>query len=176
MKSDLVDSPDAVARPGGCGEDPDGVPSGWRRRVLTTFVVGWLAVQIVLPFVKKFELPSLRYRNNSTFSWSPYSAPTLMYELSLFVRGADGNAEPIPNVERYVAGLWSPGPVPLRAPNDSVEQVQERYARLTAHIARARGDDREYVAYIRWLKHYRPGAPTEWVFTTRKPKDDGHAQ
>jgi hypothetical protein len=131
------------------------------------FCAAWLAVQAVVPFVNKFELPSLRFRTISTFGWSMYSFPSLAYELRLSVRAEDGSEEAIPDVGRYVAGLTSPGPVTLRAPNDTAEEVQDRYAGLISAIARDRRDGRLYTASIRWVRHFRADLPDHWEFATR---------
>lgn len=153
--------PDARAD-GTPADDPYGVPRGARRVILVLFAAGWVVGQSVLALVNKFELPSLRYVNICRFAWTPYSTPSLQYEVSLYVRGPGGRRDPIPDAERYVHGLWSPGPVELRAPNHTVEEVQERYAHLLEYIADDKADGREYMAVIRWIKHYRPDLPKQW--------------
>jgi hypothetical protein len=149
------------------GLDPDAVPPGPRRFLVGAFCVAWLAVQVVVPFANQFELPSLRFRPISTFAWSMYSFPTLVYEVRLYIRAEDGSEETIPDVGRYVAGLSSPAPVPRRDPNSTAEEVQARYARLISFIARDRRDGRLYTASIRWVRHFRTDLPDHWEFTTR---------
>jgi hypothetical protein len=35
------------------------------------FIATWIAVQVAVPLLRKFELPSLRYRH-ATFSWAMF--------------------------------------------------------------------------------------------------------
>jgi hypothetical protein len=134
---------------------------------VAAFIIAWLAVQLAVPFIRKFEWPSLRYRLQSSFDWSPYSSPSLVYDVSLSMEAEDGSAEAIPDIGRYVAGLTSPDAITLRAPNYNVEWVQYRYARLMEFIARQRDDGRVYQVSIHWIKHYRPDLPDQWEFSTR---------
>ena len=154
-----------MAKPSGTVETA--IPPGKRRFLVGAFIILWLAVQIIVPFVNKFELPSFRYRNIANFGWSPFSTPSMVYELSLYAEGEDGEKEPIPNIERYVMGLRSPGPIRLTAPNYGVEHVQNRYARLVTHIAKDRQDGRIYVVSIHWIRHYPADLPDQWEFRTQ---------
>ena len=81
-----------------------------RRRLISGFIVVWLAAQIIVPFVRKFDFPRLRYRY-ATFSWAMYSKPALVYDVSLFRRGKPGQSEAIPNVRQFVQGYQSPEPM-----------------------------------------------------------------
>ena len=132
---------------------------GWRRHAATAFIVAWLSVQIVVPLVQKFEIPTFRYRW-ARFGWAMYSRLVPRYEVRLFrVRGG-GEAEPIPNIERYVRGYRSPEPMPMLALYVSEDEVHDRFSRLVSYLAREQRDGYTYVARIRWTDYPPAGAPS----------------
>jgi hypothetical protein len=149
----------------GCSLTPSAVAVGrargaarWRRAATGTFIVAWLAVQIVVPFVQKFELPSLRYRY-ARYSWAMFSRLGPRYEVSVFrVRGT-GEPEPIPDIDRVVRGYRSPDPMSMIATYWSEDEVHDRFSRLVAHLARERRDGYTYVASIRWIRYHADGVP-----------------
>jgi hypothetical protein len=128
----------------------------WRRYATAAFIMAWLAIQIVVPFVQKFELPSLRYRY-ARYSWAMYSQLGPRYEVSLFRTRGAGDHEPIPDIGRYVYRYRSPDPMPMIAAYQSADEVLDRFTRLVGAIARERRDGYTYVASIRWTSN-RPGA------------------
>jgi hypothetical protein len=117
----------------------------------------WLAVQIAVPFVQKFDLegPGLSYRY-ARYSWAMYSRLVPRYEVSLFRTRGAGDREPIPDIGRYVRGYRSPEPMPMMARYTSESEVLDRFTRLVTAIARERRDGYTYVASIRWTAN-RPG-------------------
>lgn len=132
--------------------------SGSRSYATAAFIILWLVIQIILPLVQKFELPTFRYRW-ARFSWSMYSRLGPRYEVRLFRIRDGGVAEPIPDVSRYVSGYRSPEPLPMIATYVSEEEVHDRFSRLVTHIARDRRDGYTYVASIRWTAYQRPIVP-----------------
>ncbi len=135
------------------------VVSGSRSYATAAFIVLWLVIQIVLPFVQKFELPTFRYRW-ARFSWAMYSRLGPRYEVRLLRTRDGGVAEPIPDVSRYVRGYRSPEPLPMIAMYVSEDEVHDRFFRLVTHIARDRHDGYTYVASIRWTAYQRPDVPS----------------
>jgi len=136
----------------------ESAPSGWRRRAAVAFIVVWMVVQIGVPFVQKFELPSLKYRW-ARYSWAMFSRPGPRYEIRLFRTRAEGPSEPIPEIRRYVRGYRSPDPMSLYAPYWTEDELLDRLARLVTHIARDRRDGYTYVAEVRWLAYQRADLP-----------------
>ncbi len=135
-----------------------------RRRLISGFIVVWLAAQIIVPFVRKFDFPSFRYRY-ATFSWAMYSKPALVYDVSLFRSGKPGQSEAIPNVEQFVYEYQSPQPMRMREYYRSESEVQERFARLITHIARRSDDGHTYVVSIHWIRPLELKQPTQWEFS-----------
>ncbi len=136
-----------------------------RRRLISGFIVTWLAVQIMVPFVRKFDFPSFRYRY-ATFSWAMYSKPALVYDVSLFRTGkAPGQFEPIPNIGQFVHGCQSPEPMRTHEYYRSEAEIQERFTRLITHIAGKAGDGHKYVVKIHWIRSLQPGQPPQWEFS-----------
>jgi hypothetical protein len=133
----------------------DSEVSGWRRYAITGFIVLWLAVQMVVPLVQKFELPTFRYRW-ARFSWAMYSRLLPRYEVRLFRTRGGGAAEPIPDIDRYVRGYRSPEPMPMIAIYVSEDEVHDRFSRLVTYLAREQRDGYTYVASIRWTDYQRP--------------------
>jgi hypothetical protein len=129
---------------------------GWRRRAIVAFIVLWLAVQIVVPLVQKFELPTFRYRW-ARFSWAMYSRLLPRYEVRLFRARGAGAAEPIPDIDRYVRGYRSPEPMSMIAIYVSEDEVHDRFSRLVTYLAREQRDGYTYMASIRWTDYQRPG-------------------
>ena len=157
----------ATARPAKVGAVPhatESAPSGWRRHAAVTFIVLWLAVQLLVPLVQKFELPGLHYRW-ARYSWAMFSRPGPRYEIRLFRTRYGGSAEPIPEVGRYVRGYRSPEPMARYAPYWTEDELLDRLSRLVTHIARDRRDGYTYVAAVRWIRYQRVDLP---VYTERR--------
>jgi hypothetical protein len=130
--------------------------SGWRRYATIAFIVLWLSVQIVVPLVQKFELPTFQYRW-ARFSWAMFSRLGPRYEVQLFRTRGGRDAEPIPDIDRYVRGYRSPEPMPMIARYVSEDEVHDRFSRLVTHLARHQRDGYVYAASIRWTGYQRPG-------------------
>ncbi len=135
-----------------------------RRRLISGFIVIWLAVQIMVPFVRKFDFPSFHYRY-ATFSWAMYSKPALVYDVSLFRTDKPAQSEAIPNVGQFVHEYQSPQPMRMREYYRSRHEVQEQFARLITHIARRADDSRTYVVSIHWLSPLELNQPAQWEFS-----------
>ena len=132
--------------------------SGWRRRGAAAFIVLWIGVQVLIPFWQKFSPPDLRYRW-ARYSWGMFSQIRPRYEVRVFRTRGGGAEEPIPEIERYVRGYRSPGPMRLAAAYWSEDEVLDRLGRLVAFIARDRRDGYTYVATVRWIQGRRAGLP-----------------
>ena len=132
--------------------------SGWRRRAAGAFIVVWLGVQIVVPFMQKFELPTFRY-HWARFSWAMFSRPGPRYEVTLFRIREPAGIEPIPEIGRYVSGYRSPEPMAMVAAYWSEDEVRDRFSRLVTYIARTQHDGFTYVASIRWIRYQRSDVP-----------------
>lgn len=144
------------------------MPPTPRRYAITAFIVLWLAVQIVVPLVQKFELPTFRYRW-ARFSWAMFSRLGPRYEVHLFrTRGAGD--EPIPEIGRHVRGYRSPEPMRLIALYVTEDEVHDRFSRLVTHLAREQRDGYTYVASIRWTGYRRPGVPGLVEFRAAAPE------
>ena len=130
---------------------------GWHRRAVIAFIVLWLAVQIVVPLVQKFDLgrPGHSYRY-ARYSWAMFSRPVPRYEVMLFRTRGTGDRDAIPDIGRYVRGYHSPDPMPMLAIYSSEAEVLDRFGRLVRTIASQRRDGYTYVASIRWTAN-RPG-------------------
>jgi hypothetical protein len=137
--------------------------SGRRRYATGAFIALWLAMQITVPLIQKFELPTLQYRY-ARYSWAMFSRLSLRYEVSLFRTRGGGDREAIPDIGRYVRGYHSPAPMPMIAVYSSEDEVHDRFARLVTAIARERRDGYSYVASIRWTAHHRAGVPDQAEF------------
>ncbi len=125
---------------------------GWHRHAAIAFIIAWLSVQIVVPLVQKFEIPTFRYRW-ARFGWAMYSRLVPRYEVRLFRVWGAGPPEAIPNIERYVSGYRSPEPMPMMALYVSEDEVYDRFSRLVSYIAREQRDEYTYVASIRWTDY-----------------------
>lgn len=134
------------------------VSARWRPYATTAFIVAWLSLQIVVPLVQKFELPTFRYRW-ARFSWAMFSRLVPRYEVSLFRTQGTGDPEPIPDIGRYVSGYRSPDPMPRIASYVSEDEVHDRFSRLVTYLARERRDGYTYVASIRWTAYQAAGVP-----------------
>lgn len=134
-----------------------------KRCLVNGFIVFWLAVQILIPFVRKFDFPHFRYRY-ATFSWAMYSKPALIYEISLFRINASGQREAIPNSGKILYGYRSPEPMQQREYYLSEAQVQERFERLVTSIARQMKNGHGYGVSVRWIRTLRPHWPADWEF------------
>jgi hypothetical protein len=141
------------------------VSSGGRRYLVRAFIILWLTVQTVGPFVQKFEIPSFRYRY-ARFSWAMFTRALPVYDAALFRINETGEREPIPDIDRYIPGYQSPNPMRLKVHYLTVEEVQDRFARLITQIARDRSDGYVYVASIHWIKSVNPAVPDRWEFRT----------
>ena len=135
-----------------------------RRRLISGFIIAWLAVQIIVPFVRKIDFPHFRYRY-ATFSWAMYSKPALIYDVSLFRTDKPAQSEAIPTMGQFVYGYQSPQPMRIREYYRSRDEVQEWFARLITDIARRAHDNRTYVVSIRWLKPPELNQPAQWEFS-----------
>ena len=142
--------------------------SRWRRRAAGAFIVLWLGVQIVVPFVQKFEFPTFRYRW-SRFSWAMFSRPGPRYEVTLYRTGGAAGVEPIPEMGRYVRGYRSPEPMAMIAAYWSEDEVADRFSRLVTYIAQTRHDGFTYVASIRWIRYQRSDLPDRVEFRAKAP-------
>jgi hypothetical protein len=123
----------------------------------------WLAIQVVVPFVQKFELPSLRYRW-ARFSWAMFSRLGPRYEVSLYRTRGAGPPEPVPAIDGDVRGYRSPGPMRMIALYWSEHEVHDRFSRLVTHLARERRDGYTYVASIRWTAYKSSEVPERVEF------------
>lgn len=148
---------------------PGVVLTRWRTYAVALFIVAWLSVQIVVPFVQKFELPSLRYRW-ARYSWGMFSRLGPRYEVTLFRTQGPGPPEPIPDIGGYVSGFRSPDPMPRIALYGSEEEVHDRFARLVAFLARERRDGYTYVASIRWTGYQAAAVPGRVEFRAEAVK------
>ena len=135
-----------------------------KRCLVSGFIVAWLAVQIIVPFVRKFDFPRFHYRY-ATFSWAMYSKPALVYDVSLFRADKSTPSEAIPNVGQFVDGYRSPEPMRMREYYRSRAQVQERFALLITQIAKQTDDGRSYVVSIHWIGPLENNQPTQWKFS-----------
>lgn len=136
---------------------PSGL-SGWHRRGAATFIVLWIAVQILVPLWQKFPPPDFHYRW-ARYSWGMFSSIGPRYEVRLFRTRGTGGEEPIPEMPRYVRGYRSPEPMRMRAIYWSEDEALDRLARLVAFIARDRHDGYTYVASVQWLGGQRADRP-----------------
>jgi hypothetical protein len=132
--------------------------SRWARHATAAFIVLWLAVQIGVPLVQKFELPTFRYRW-ARFSWAMFSRLAPRYEVQLFRTRGAGDPEPIPDIDRDVRGFRSPEPMRTIAYYVTEDEIIDRFSRLVAHLARERRDGYTYVASIRWTAYQRADMP-----------------
>jgi hypothetical protein len=137
--------------------------SGWRRYATGAFIVLWLGTQIVVPLVQKFELPTFRYRW-ARFSWAMFSRLGPRYEVTLFRTRGAGDAEPIPEIGRYVRGYRSPDPMPMMAAYWSEDEVHDRFSRLVTYLASEQRDGYTYVASIHWIRYQGPDVPSRVEF------------
>lgn len=137
----------------------------FHRAQVSLFIALWIAVQVIIPFTQKFELPSLRYRYGR-FSWAIFSRLVPVYEARLFRVNRAGQQEAIPDIDRCVAGYRSPEPMRRDAMYVTPQEVQDRLTRLVTYIARERRDGYEYVASVRWIKHRGPEVSEQWEFRT----------
>ena len=122
-----------------------------RRRLIGLGIALWLGLQIGVPLVRKFELPTLRYRYAS-YSWAMFSRPSDPKTLDLHRRNASGRREPIPGLDRFVSDI--PGQ-PWRMPYRSDAEIDAWITRLVEHIAERSEAGWEYVAVLR--ARGRPG-------------------
>jgi hypothetical protein len=151
----------AAGRPARRGQEPGGLD--WRRGLIAAFIVAWLSVQVVVPFVQKFELPSLSYRW-ARFSWAMFSRLGPRYEVRLFRTRGAGPAEAVPGIEHDVRGYRSPEPMRMIARYWSEREVHDRLARLVRHLADERRDGYTYVASVRWTAYRSPDVPEQLEF------------
>jgi hypothetical protein len=128
------------------------------RHATAAFIVLWLAVQIAVPLLQKFELPTFRYRW-ARYSWAMFSRLVPRYEVQLFRTRGAGDPEPIPDIGRDVHGFLSPEPMPGIAYYVTEDEIIDRFSRLVTHLARERRDGYTYVASIRWTSYQRPDLP-----------------
>ena len=133
-------------------------PARWRRHGAAVFIVAWLALQLVVPLVQKFELPGFHYRW-ARYSWGMFSRLGPRYEIRLFRTRGENAPEPIPDVSRYMHGYQSPGPMFRYAAYWSEDELLDRLQGLVDHIARERHDGYTYVAAVRWLRYQRADLP-----------------
>ncbi len=136
----------------------ESVPSGWRRHAAAAFIVLWLAVQLLVPLVQKFELPGFHYRW-ARYSWGMFSRLGPRYEIRLYRTRDGGGAEPIPDVGRYVRDYRSPEAMATYAAYWTEDEVLDRFARLVTHIAGDRRDGYTYVAAVQWIRYQRADLP-----------------
>ena len=137
-----------------------------RKYLISAWIVIWLAIQILVPLFRKFDLPHLRYRY-ATFSWAMYSKPALLYDVSLFRINPLGQKESIPHIEQFVRGTHSPQPMRMREYYRSETEIKERLTRLVAHIARHEPDhDRRIGVSVQWIRKLSPEEPVRWDFCT----------
>ena len=120
-----------------------------RRRLIGAGIAAWLALQIAVPLVRKFELPSLRYRH-ATYAWAMFSRPAEPFTVELYRRNSAGRREPIPGLGRFVSSPPAPG-ARLRIPYRSGPEIEGWFLSLIEHIAERSDADWEYVAAFRWL-------------------------
>ncbi len=123
---------------------------------MRALVVGWLLLQILVPFCLKFDVPNFRYRNQH-FSWGMYGSLKQDYSVSLFMN--DGQA--IPDIRTFVASYSSPGWMLNPDGRMSPEQIERRLAQLVRRIAESRGGANRYSAVVIWRYPVRP----TWRFT-----------
>lgn len=135
--------------------------TGWRRHAAVAFIVVWLAVQIAVPLAQKLDLdaPSSPYRY-ARYSWAMFSRLVPRYEVRLYRTRAGGAPEAIPDIDRWVHGYRSPGPMPMSAIYTSEREVLERFSGLITAIAHEHRDGYTYVAAIRWTANRPSGAAT----------------
>jgi len=119
-------------------------------------VVGWLALQVLVPFCLKFDVPNFRYRNQH-FSWGMYGSLKQDYSVSLSMN--DGQA--IPDIREFAASYSSPGWMVAPDGRMSPEEIEGRLARLVRRISETRGDGKRYSAVVIWRYPTRP----TWRFT-----------
>lgn len=119
------------------------------RAAVALFIVAWLAVQILVPFVRKFELPGFRYRF-ATFSWAMFSHEPVRYSVTLFRISDEGRREPIPGIDLVAPGFATPEQQRFDSYR-SIKQIQAWYRALIEHVAERAGDGRTYGVSVRWL-------------------------
>ena len=124
-----------------------------RRRLIGVGIALWLGFQIGVPLVRKFELPSLRYRY-TTYTWGMFSRPADRKTLDLHRRNASGQREPIPGLDRFVSDVPAPGQS-WRVPYRSDAEIEAWVTLLVEHIAERSEAGWEYVAVLR--ARGRPG-------------------
>ena len=140
--------------------------SEWRRYATTAFIVLWLGIQIVVPLLQKFELPTFRYRW-ARYSWAMFSRLGPRYEVTLFRTRGAGDPEPVPEIGRYVRGYRSPEPMSMTAAYWSEDEVHDRFSRLVTYLARERRDGYTYVASIHWIRYQRVDVPPRVEFRAK---------
>jgi hypothetical protein len=134
-----------------------------RHKLLLLLCAAWVAGQVVVPVLQKFETRELRYRYGR-HSWAMFGRTPLVYDVSLYVRTAAGR-QPIADLNRYVHGLRSPGSVRKLDAYQSAAEVEEWHQRLVQHIAATRRDEHQYVVEIAWLRHFDGDRPRQWTFS-----------
>lgn len=138
-------------------------PSPLHRATVSCLVAGWLAFQVAVPVLQKFEPGSGEYRYQR-YAWSMYGRLPLAHEVVLARVTEDGRLGAIPDIERFSPKLESPKPMRFGGSRLTKAELRERYRRLIEQIAAA-GSDGTYVARLRWGSQ-RPdesaGAPWDW--------------
>ena len=134
------------------------------RAVVRGFIVLWLGLQLAVPLVRKFELPSLRYRQ-VTFSWGMFSLDTTVYRVRLVRENAGGRRHPVRSAGRFAPELARCGRVVLD-PYHPPRVLEARYARLLAHVATRQRDGQRYHLAFRWRTSTDRG---RWAASRRAP-------
>ena len=129
-------------------------------RLANLCIVGWLGLQLVVPFVLKFDLRTGEY-HYSRWAWAMFSRLPLEYEVELYRESAAGAREPWPDLDDIWRGVQTGRRVDTRYASRS--EVEDRFAALVAHVARERRDGWTYVAELRWTENGSPGHPPLWT-------------
>ena len=127
---------------------PPASPKG--RSVVVLFIVTWLAVQLVYPFVLKFDLSPFRYRW-APLSWGMYANANAEYQVTMYRVGPDGQRSDIVFDDDVVGGTaWSRGLV--QGETSSIRRLEtlREVEIVLRRVARRNDDDAVYVGHVEW--------------------------
>ena len=118
--------------------------------VAKLFIVAWLAVQLVYPFILKFDLSPFSYRW-VPLSWGMYANPTAEYSVTMYRLAPTGERSDIVFDDEVVGGTaWSRALVQGETSTIRRLETRREVEMVLRRVARRNADGAVYVGNVDW--------------------------
>ncbi len=96
-----------------------------------------------------------------------YAKPPVIYDVSLFRIDESGKSDAISNINHFVFGYRSPGPMRFREYYLPEDKIKKRFTALITHVAKTQEiAGYRYGVMIQWVRSLSADESASWKYVT----------